>query len=246
LQEIRQSNRIERDMLPAVLIARPLSARSNFSGDRMLNQRRLDGTVAVFFPDRGWGFLSLDHDANLFFHERDIRPDWKGSTAWGKVPGTPITYLKRVSASKKHAGATSVAADDVAPVFEDAPAEDLATYREVSKVRTWNSCFGALIRECGSELFFHKSSIIQGRASDIQTGHFLFHGISQREDGRWCATDTQLYSFEEQQRLQQGLSAYEVEPVAEPVSELLTAANRNKTLIELIREKRECQNVKTH
>jgi cold shock CspA family protein len=214
-----------------------------------MSDKRFEGEIGVFYPDKGWGFLSADGGGSgLFYHERDVRGDWPGSTAWAKVPGTPITFTKKTTNSRKYPGQTLVAADDVASVFPEEPAtEDLANLREVSKVHKWNGKFGELIRECGSVLFFHATSVVQSdRLADLQIGDCVFHGISQREDGRWRASDIELYSREEQQRLQEGLPAYEVEletikaeSVVEPASELLTPANGKKTLLELIQEKRD-------
>ncbi len=218
------------------------------------NQKRFNGEIAVFYPDKGWGFLEVDPNVarksggggGLFYHERDVRGDWRGSAAWAKIPGTPVTFIKKLRNSTKYPGQTLAAADDVAPVFDEPATEYLANLREVSKVHKWNGRFGELIRECGSVLFLHATSVIQSeRLADLQIGDFVFHGISQREDGRWRATEIELYSRAEQQRLQQGLPAYEVEPepelepaVVDAVSELLTPTNRNKTLLELIRERR--------
>jgi hypothetical protein len=129
---------------------------------------------------------------------------------------------------------------------DDSVVEDLNVYREVSRVHKWNGRFGDLIRQCGGVLFFHAISVVQAqRLVDLQIGDFIFDGTSQREDGRWRASDIERYSREEQQRLQQALPAYEVdfetikaESFVEPASELLTQANRKKTLLELIQEKR--------
>jgi hypothetical protein len=207
-----------------------------------MNQtKRFDGEITVYYPDDHWGFLRTQSGDRLFFHERDVRGDWRGSTAWVRIQGTPVTFTVKHKASKKYSGQIFAAADDVAPVFQDPPTESLETYREVSRVREWNGCFGNLTRECGSVLFFHRSALIQGRPSDVKVGDFLYHGVRQREDGRFGATAIQLYSHVEQDRLQRGLPAYEVEPEEEPesaVSELLTPANRNKTIHELIEEKR--------
>jgi hypothetical protein len=212
----------------------------------MLDQKRFDGTVAVFFDGPGWGFLSIgqDSDSRLFFHVRDVRPDWRGSTSWVKVVGTPVTFTKKINSSRKFPGQKLPAAADVAPVFvDDSAIENLATYREVSRVRAWNGRFGELLRDCGSTLFFHRSSVIQGSAADVQINDYVYHAVSQREDGRWRASEIQLYSRDEQSRLQQGLPAYEIEAEPDPIApdatiEILSAANRKKTLLDLVQEKR--------
>jgi hypothetical protein len=213
-----------------------------------MSDKRFEGEIGVFYPDKSWGFLSADGGGSrLFYHERDVRGDWRGSVAWAKIPGTPVNFTKKTTSSRKYPGQTLVAAADVASVFvDDSAAEVLTVYREVSRVHKWNGRFGELIRECGSILFCHATSVVQSeRLADLQIGDYVFHGISQREDGRWRAGDIELYSREEQQRLQEGLPAYEVEletikaaSVVEPASELLTPANRKKTLLELIQEKR--------
>ena len=211
----------------------------------MSGQMRFEGTIGVFYPNKNWGFISVDtagvrrSGPGLFFHERDLRGDWRGSVAWGKIPGTPVTFKTKRNPSTKYPGQTLVSADDVAPIFEEPATESLDTYREVSRVRTWNGKFGTLARDCGSELFFHRSAILQDdRASRLQIGDLVFHGVGQRDDDRWRAIEIQLYSAGEQERLQQGLPAYEVEsePIIEPISDLLSPINRQKTLLELIKE----------
>ena len=207
-------------------------------------KKRFNGQVSVFHRDKNWGFLQLENDRNgLFFHARSCRGDWRGSWAWSTVPGTPVTFTKAVKPSRKFTGHMLTSAVDLAPVFEEQPAESLDTLREVSKLIEWNGNRGLLLREDASDLFLHKSDIFTSHLiRDLKVGHFVWHGVGQRDDGRWKACSVELYSQAEQDRLQRGLSAYEVEPVAvsEPASNLLTPEKRNKTLLELIQEKRKC------
>lgn len=206
-------------------------------------ERTFEGLVERWFDrgNNGFGFL----DSGLFFSERDVVGSWCGSVAWAKIPGTPVTFSKRVSQSKKFPGQTPIVAYNVTAGFPEEPSESLETYREVSRVREWNGRFGTLVRECGNELFFHRDSITnENRIAQIQIGHFVYHGVNIRENGKWRAEPIELYNPEEQSRLQLGLPAYESTPITdEPVVEtslVLTPEFRSKSFLEIIKERKRC------
>jgi hypothetical protein len=222
--------------------------------------KRFEGFVAIFYPEKFYGFITQDvpgtsSSSGIYFGARDIRPDWRGSTAHAWTPGTPVSYLLVKRPSKKFAG-TWTAADDVYPLFTDEiETESLETYGETSCVLKWNGRYGELLREDGDTLFFHKASVLdrfEGRLVNLSAGDYVYHGVGTREDGRWHAVDIELFSEAEQARLQQGLSAQEPESEPEPEPQpaplvaapeltedsLLAPARRNTPIIQLILEKR--------
>jgi hypothetical protein len=225
------------------------------------DKQRFEGFVAVFYPDKFYGFITQDlpgtsSSPGIYFGTRDIRPDWRGSTAyaWGP-PGTPVSFLKVKRPSKKYDG-TWTAADDVYPLFADEPAESLETYGETSRVRSWNRCFGELQRECGDRIFFHKSSVLdrfKHLLINLNVGDYVYHSVGKREDGRWHAVGVELFSAAEQERLLQGLPAQEPESEPEPAltsavapeptvvetqSELLCPKNCKRTLLEIMQSRK--------
>lgn len=219
-----------------------------------LKPKRLEGFVAVFYPEKFYGFITNDvpgmtTSSGIYFGTRDIRPDWKGSTAHAWMPGTPVSFLRVKRPSKKYDG-TWVSADDVCPLFTDEPTEGLETYAETSWVRKWNGSHGELQREDGDTLFFHKASVLdrfKHLLVNLNVGDWVYHGVGKRDDGRWHAVAIELFSIAEQARLQQGLPAQESEPepecasvlapepnVVEFQSELLRSENKNRSLLSLI------------
>jgi cold shock CspA family protein len=206
--------------------------------------KRFEGFVAVFYPDKFYGFITEDlpgtHSSGIHFGTRDIRPDWRGSTTHAWTPGTPVSFLKISRPSKKGVG-TWTSASDVCPIFTEEPRESLQTYRETSRVREWNGRFGELLREDGDTIFFHKDDVrdqFEARLANIKVGDYVFHAVGQRDDDRWKATNIELFSEMEQTRLQQGLSAQEPEPEPEPTSVLLSPGNCKRTLLELIQQRK--------
>jgi len=205
-------------------------------------------------PDAS-GFVSLYPPGSgrrapgLHFGVRDIRPDWKGSTAHVWVQGTPVSFVKIQRPSKKFGGGMWTSASDVCPQFVEEPSESLETYSETGRVRSWNGCFGDLQRECGDTLFLHRSSVadrFKHLLINLSVGDYVYHRVGKRDDvHRWHAIDIELFSEVEQARLQRGLPAQQPEPVlvaatpeTEPVPEVLAPTNRLKTLRQLALEKR--------
>jgi hypothetical protein len=135
-------------------------------------------------------------------------------------------------------------------VFEDEkPPTSVEDHREVSRVARINSGGQSawLEREYGSQIFFHKNSVLPeylDRFDELRVNDFVYHGVECNESGSWAAENAELFSCEENQKLQRGesLSGREAsEPVVIPELELetvLAPATRNKPLIQLILEKR--------
>jgi hypothetical protein len=218
------------------------AVRPNISSEENQMAVRREGVVKHFLPDRKFGFI-VTGNVELHFHLNSIRRDWRGSVAHATTPGAPVTFIKRDSGPK-------AGADDVCGIFMEEQRTPLEDWREVSRVKEWNGRFGELTREGedgGDPLFFHRNQIVEhnrNRIPFIEIGNLVYHGVGTLGFDRcgrpsWVATNIELYSDDEQDRLQRGLPAYEEpEPVVEPASELLTPVNRSKTIRELIEEKR--------
>jgi cold shock CspA family protein len=201
-------------------------------------QKRCSGIVRVFDLDKRYGFLGCSeggHTKRIHYHQNAIRRDWRGSTAHAITEGATVSFLKSVDEKGR-----SCAVDVVGDFLE--PEQDLAEYCEVSRIDSLNFSkrFGLLIRpDGGAKLFLHWDAVIVNREVGLKVGNFVFHRVRQDGEDRcgnpnWVACDAELFSEKEQARLQQGLPAYE----QEPVPEVLTPENRNKSLFELIKEKR--------
>ena len=118
-------------------------------------------------------------------------------------------------------------------------------------------------RDDGDVLFFHKNSVVdrfKHHLVNLKVGDYVYHGLGKRDDGRWHAVAIELFSETEQARLQQGLPGQELdlepgpEPEPEPAplvaapepavvthrpqSEWLRPENKNRSLFELILERR--------
>lgn len=222
-------------------------------------QKRFEGFVAAFYPEKFHGFITQDlpgtsSGAGIYFRASDVRPDWKGSTAHAWIPDTPVSFLLTKHPSRKYGG-TWVVAHDVFPLFTEEPSESLETYGETSCVRSWNRCFGELLRQDGDILFFHKNSVadrFKNHLINLNIGDWVYHRVHKRDDGRWCAVAIELFSEAEQARLQRGLSAQEpeLEPEHEPQpvpqvaasalahTSALSPATKNVQILQLIREQK--------
>jgi hypothetical protein len=221
-----------------------MSKRINVSDPK---QKRFEGFVQVFYPEKFYGFLSQSlpgaecHAPGIHFGARNIVPDWKGSTSYAWAEGTPVSFVLIKRPSKKFNGAMWTSADDVCPLFAEEPTESLETYAETSRVRSWNGRFGEFQRECGDVLFFHRKSVadrFKHLLINLNVGDWVYHRVGKRDDKRWHAIDVELFSEAEQARLQQGLLAQEPEPAVEPVPEILATQNRNKSIVRLIADRR--------
>jgi hypothetical protein len=83
---------------------------------------------------------------------------------------------------------------------------------------------------------------------NLRVGDYVYHGVGKRDDSRWHAVAIELFSAEEQERLQRGLPAQEPEPEPQPAPlvaapeltqvSVLTPDKCNKTLLQLILERR--------
>ena len=140
----------------------------------------------------------------------------------------------KTQTNKKHA-------EDVVPIFPMSEPEDLAGYRETSEVVSKNHDYCFLTRPCGDVLFVHVGDVNEqhkARWSLLEIGSPVYHGVRfHKGTQRWRADYVELYSFDELQSFKEPVSE-QVELGAEPVPEVLSPANRSKTLIQLALEKR--------
>jgi len=147
----------------------------------------------------------------VFFPANSIRLDGMGCRGHSTFEGALVRFkIDHVV----HKGQHRVIAVDVHPVFREEEATvSLEDHCEVSQVTRINSgrCSLWMRREDGSEIFLHKDKVLPEhlqRFREIQIGDFIYHGIDNRVDrDRWAATRAEIFSREEQTRLQQGLPA---------------------------------------
>lgn len=222
----------------------------------------LEGIVQNFNEEKNFGFIDYEEERGRckpIFFLRDIKhcvPDEIGRIGDCAVPNTLVRFEL---AKEDHRGAVRAVARQICPVFREPFVGSVEEHREVSRVRTFLQARhgGFLQREDGSCLFFERefaAALYRERFSFLNVGDYVWHGVERETDGSWKANNLEFYSDEEQARLQAGLplSNPEPEPQPEPVlatvvpvtyeSDLLAPANRKKTLLEIIKTKKEKQN----
>jgi hypothetical protein len=198
--------------------------------------KRFEGETRDWNFDRNFGFIDYEYSGRrrtVFYSNRNIRPDWRGSRAWAFGPCfvsfTIVRGKTKTQVNKKHA-------EDVVPIFPMSEPEDLAAYRETSEVVSKNHGYCFLKRPCGDVLFAHMKDVIpqhQDRWGFLEIGSPMYHSVRFDEGTqRWRADYVELYSYEELQSFKQEA----VEPEAEPVPEVLAPANRSKTFLQLAQE----------
>lgn len=206
-----------------------------------------------FWDERGFGFIKQQGGGRIFFSVHYVLPDWKGSKAWCFARGIPVKFE---IAQRILRGETKTCAANVEPIFEMSEPETINGYRETSEVLNLNrqKGFGFLRRPCGDAIFFHRTGVVQGfenRWDFLQVGSPVWHGVKfDGSTGLWRATDIELYSYEELQSFkneeeepahEESESTFAVAPeptVVEHKSELLHGDNKNKSLLELILERK--------
>ena len=203
--------------------------------------KRFEGETRSWNHERNFGFIDYDdrgYRKSIFYCGRNIRGNWCGSRSWAFDPRIPVSFTislgpnKTQTKNKEHAG-------DVAPIFQMSEPEDLAAYRETSELVSKTYDYGFLKRPCGDVLFIHLNDVIEGFKSRwdlLEPGSPVFHGVRFDEGTqRWRSDYVELYSFEELQRFK----SEELEPESvEPVPEILSTANKSKTIAQLIAERR--------
>ena len=200
--------------------------------------KRYEGETRNWNWERNFGFIEYD-DArgcrrSIFYSGRNIRGDWKGSRSWAFAARIPVSFtIAHRPNNKPHA-------EDVASIFQMSEPEDLAAYRETSEFVSKTHDYGFLKRPCGDQLFIHLNDVIQGykdRWDFLEIGSPVYHGARFDEGTqRWKADYIELYSYDE---LQSFKNEPEPEPEEEePAPEILEPQNRNKTIVQLIAERR--------
>jgi hypothetical protein len=188
---------------------------------------------------RGYEFIACRNSGHsssrIFFHFRGIRPDSIGRISDCWHVGAQVRFRLAM-----RNGQTTAA--DVHPIWREAPVVCVEAHREVSRVESLipQKRMAFLIREEGSSTALHIKNVspqYEHRFDELRLGDFVFHGVSERND-LWDAVNAELYSREENDALRRGEELLVEEPVQEIQSELLSPENKNRTLIEIIQEKK--------
>jgi cold shock CspA family protein len=200
---------------------------------------RKHGEIDYWDNRRNFGWINCDNGRRIFFAGPSIRRDWKGSEGWAFDPGISVTF--EIGQSEKGA----YHAEDVAPSFPLSEPEDVASYRENSRVAVWNGHFGWCLRPCGAQLFFHKSRVdpdFESRLSSLAVGTWISHRVGCKDE-KWFADDIEIFGPEDLEQIQEP----EPEPVSllilesvvvEHKSELLSSENYRRTLLEIIQSRK--------
>jgi cold shock CspA family protein len=208
---------------------------------------QFQGVVKRWCTEKLFGFISYVHcgrECEAFFTMHQVVADWKGSRGWAIVPNTPVNFEFEEGVSPiNKPNLPRPCAENIRAAFADPEEESLETYREVSRVKVWgDKGYGFLIRPCGDEIFFHASWLVdRSRSEEIKRGDFIYHGVectgfAKTVEHPWDACCIELYSPEEQTRLQAGLPLEE--PIPETESELLQPEFRNVPLIEIVKRRK--------
>jgi hypothetical protein len=166
-----------------------------------------------------------------------------------RVSGTPVRFRIQKDVSRGRVDAV-----DVHPIFCEPFVGDPKEHREISVVDRFietnvDRLAGFLRRESGEDLYFGWKNIdpaFRNRRNVLRQGDPVFHGIRTHNNGKFEASNIQLYSRGEIERMAQGLQPYELESepapqVAAPAlarDSVLDPATRNTPIIQLILEKR--------
>lgn len=198
----------------------------------------------------GFGFItyrSSGRDCRVFFHNGSIRPDEIGRTSPCWIEQTMVRFK---IAQVVHRGKDRTVAVDVHPVFADEPLDCPRAHREVSSVVQISSSRNSLWlqRESGEQIYLRVKHVVPQhvhRFQELREGDIVFHGVvenAERDPVVWEATEAEIFSREENDRLRRGESLdpppEEAEPEVEPVPEVLSPENKSKTIVQLIAERR--------
>jgi hypothetical protein len=189
-----------------------------------------EGVVDTWIADgKNYGFISYNasgRERRVFFPGVSIRLDSLGRRSQGAL----IRF--RIADTVVH------------PVFQEEQSINLDGYREVSQVVRLHSDLksGWLRREDGSEIFFHRQEVVPDhldRFESIRVSDRVYHGVCDIGQTKWRATFVEIFSREEQEKLQRGESLEsepepEPEPEPVPVDTVLAPSKRGKTIAELI------------
>lgn len=208
---------------------------------------REHGDVVCFEREKGFGFLLNSRREKVIFMLRDVRPGPRSlSRAWcfAEKGFMPVTF-EAVGSGRK------LQAVDVAPLFPLDEAKDPRDEFLVVEGRRFD--YGWARRECGDSVFIHRDDVLEvfrDRWNLVGAGVTIYAGTIKLDDkGLPRAYDIELFSEEELRRMAEP----DVEPEPKPEvlvlasapvdqgGELFKPGNRSRTLLELMREKIQCQ-----
>jgi hypothetical protein len=215
------------------------------------SMKEFEGVVDRWIEDGRYGFITYRNsgaESRVFFPAANIRKDVLGRTGHSSFEGALVRFS--VEASTYEGKEQQSIACDIHAVFEEPLTTSINEHREVSQVVKIHpgKCSAWLRREDGSHIFFHRNCVTPeflDRFAELRVDDYVYHGVECNESGSWAAAHSELFSREENQRLQRGESLTDPEPSIEPAvvpepefETVLAPATRSKPLIQLIVEKR--------
>jgi len=221
-----------------------------------MSVRYINGFVDWFRPGQfGWiDYEESGRRQRIFFCDGTIRPDEIGRTSQCWFAG-PVRF--RIQKDKNRGRVDAV---DVHPIFCEPFVGDPKEHREISVVDRFietrvDSLAGFLRRETGEDLYFGWKNIdpaFKNRRNVLRVGDPVWHGVRTHSNGKFEASNIEIFSRDEINRMAQELQSYElgldptpaaVEPhtplVAAPEPEsVLAPETKNVPMLRLILEKR--------
>jgi hypothetical protein len=165
------------------------------------------------------------------------------SRAWLFPEGIPVTFTIVREASRRDP--LALKATDIQSVFAG-ESGDLSTYWEVGQVvKTFGERqFAFVKRPDEDQIYVGLKSIkpeFADRIPELRECDFAVYQVEQKAPGYWRATNTELFSREENNRLRRGLTLVEETtpvrvPEPEPVSVLAPEMKRS-TIAEVIKRR---------
>lgn len=214
------------------------------------------GEIILYKKEKRYGFIQNQRDSRILFPLKNIKPDPATlSRAWAFMePGgfrIPVTFVSVLSPETGKA-----AADEVNPAFgfeNSVMPEDLC---EVMTVQSLDSKgqHGWATRPDGDEILMRFDDVVpqyRERWSLLYPGALIWARVGLRagRDGKQfpAALDIELYSHEEMRKIEAGEPLVDdsepeaFNPAMPYESELLSPANRSRSLYELVQERIQCR-----
>lgn len=207
------------------------------------SNKRIEGWVEDFYPDRMFGFVRHEPRNGIFFAFGDVVPDVIGRRFL--KPGTVVSFELTENRGRFRAAYVK----DESPGLSEI---DPANYWETSYVADWRGGYGFLVRPDGDRLYFHQNKIITvglellkswDHVSDpVWVTHRISRATNTTGQHRFFATDIQILEPAQPSLEEMFLNAPELPieaPQPAPEESVLAPKTRNLSLLEISCQRRE-------